>query len=97
MRKFSLILASAFVAASASAAFAMPGPMYPGDHLSDYDPINQAYEWRLNNDGGSTVQLGRAAYASARPTSNRAVTTSQDATDPWTKARTEDSNEARGD
>lgn len=97
MRKHAmLILASAFVAASASAASAMPGPMYPGDHLVDYDPINQAYEWRLNDDGGSTMQPGYAAYAAAKH--GRVVLPQPfDQVDPWTRARIDDANEGRAD
>jgi hypothetical protein len=97
MRKHAtLLLASAAVALSASGAFAMPGPMYPGDHLVDYDPVNQAYEWRLNNDGGSTVQPGYNAYAAAKR--QHVVTTrSFDQIDPWQKARIDDESEARGD
>jgi hypothetical protein len=97
MRKHALlILASTFVAASASTAFAMPGPMYPGDHLVDYDPINQAYEWKVNNDGGSTMQPGHAAYASAKRV-RTVVTQPFEQTDPWSQARTDDANEGRGD
>lgn len=45
-----LLLASVLVAGSATAALALPGPYYPGDHMLDYDPINQSYEWQVNHD-----------------------------------------------
>jgi hypothetical protein len=96
MRKHTtLLLASAAVALSASGAFARSA-MYPGDHLVDYDPINQAYEWRLNDDGGATVQPGYHAFAAAKRVHTVAPRTS-DELDPWQKARIDDANEARGD
>jgi len=105
MRKTTIIaLASTFVAASASAALAQPGRYYPGDHLLDYDPVNQAYQWQLNNDGGSTQraaqsQSGYASFAAAPRTTRRvreAAPSVQTGVqtwgeDPWTKAREDDS------
>lgn len=94
MRKSAaLMLASAFVAVTASAASAAGTPRYPGDHPYDYDPINQAYEWQLNNDGGSTAkQFGYTAFAAAKHRRPIVSAPSEDS-DPWTKARTDDAAE----
>jgi hypothetical protein len=73
--------------------------MYPGDHLFDYDPINQAYEWQINGDYGPTA--GAAAYASTRHPSETArmvapVAPRTFGQDPWSRARQDDSLEVGG-
>lgn len=98
MRKSAaLIVASAFVAVSSSMALAMPGAQYPGDHQFDYDPVNQAFEWHVNNDGPA-AQHGRDAYASAKHVRRQPVMSPDRTTDmdSWAKARIDDESEGRG-
>ncbi|HVY00285.1 MAG TPA: hypothetical protein VHA55_10920 [Pseudorhodoplanes sp.] len=97
MRKTALIaLASTVVALTTSAALAQPGRYYPGDHLLDYDPVNQAYEWQLN---GNSQQTGFGAFASDPRAQRRdhirdVAPATRVQEDPWTKAREDDALEA---
>jgi hypothetical protein len=85
MRKATLIaLASTFVAASASVAFADPQ-----DRPANYNPVNQVYQ---REPGFTSV----AAAPHVRHQTARSVEQLQrlSAQDPWTKAREDDALEA---
>jgi hypothetical protein len=74
LRMTKIALATVFVAGSATAALALPGPYYPGDHMLDYDPVNQAYEWNVNHDStpGSALASARSGYAAVTRDAYRA-------------------------